>query len=139
MGAAHVGGTTVEISVFPTSTQAETLAERGTPKPQCKQQDGLTGCVVVTADAVGSASDVLRHLTLLGTDPANWTPNVIVRWSKAERDEAADAGCRASGVPPSAAPSPFSCSTGPVTGAWFPRFEEAHHRDREAAGRSIAS
>ena len=77
--ALSVDGTTVEISVAPTSAQADSALEQGTPKPQCKQQDGLTGCVVVTADAVGSASNVLKHLTLLGTDPADWTSNVIAR------------------------------------------------------------
>jgi hypothetical protein len=76
--ALSVGGTTVEITVVPTSTQADASVEQGTPKPQCKHQDGLTGCVVVTANGVGSAASVLKHLTLLGTDPAGWTPDVIV-------------------------------------------------------------
>lgn len=76
--ALSVGGTTVEITVAPTSTQAGSTHTPGTAKSQCKQQNGLTGCVAVTANAVGSASDVLNHLTLLGTNPADWTPNVIV-------------------------------------------------------------
>lgn len=73
-----VGGTTVEISVVPTSAKADASVEQGTPKPQCKHQDGLTGCVAVTADAAGSASQILKHLTLLGLDPAGWTSDVIV-------------------------------------------------------------
>jgi hypothetical protein len=76
--ALSVGGTIVEISVAPTSTQPDSTHPQGTAKPQCKQQNGLTGCVVVTANAVGSASDVLNHLTLLGANPADWTSNVIV-------------------------------------------------------------
>jgi hypothetical protein len=44
----------------------------------CTHQDGLTGCIVVTGDAAGSAAELLKHLTLLGQDPAGWTTDVLV-------------------------------------------------------------
>lgn len=72
-----VGGTTVQITVTPTDKSGST-PKQGTPTPQCKSQADLTGCVTVTGDAAGSASGILKNLTLLGTDPADWTPNVIV-------------------------------------------------------------
>ena len=75
--ALSVGGTTVQITVAPASTSDSKL-KQATPAPQCKTQTGLTGCVTVTGDAAGSASNILKNLTLLGADPAGWTPTVIV-------------------------------------------------------------
>jgi len=73
-----VDGTMIEVTVAPFSSSVESTLKQGTPKPVCKTQEGLIGCVAVTGNAAGSASDILRHLTLLGTDRANWTPNVLV-------------------------------------------------------------
>lgn len=73
----QVGGATVQISVDPGTQHS---ADSGT----CKTANGLTACVLVTSPgglptslAKGGAAGILDRITLLGTDPANWTTAVV--------------------------------------------------------------
>jgi hypothetical protein len=72
-----VDGGMVQITVFPTTAQDDATELRTTPKPVCKHQNGLTGCVSVTGHGLRSARQLLDNLTLTGTGPASWTTHVI--------------------------------------------------------------
>jgi len=74
-----VGGASVDVSVTPAAA-----APHSTPPQQvCKTASGLTACVIVDAGAglpstlSGGAAEILRHVNLLGPDPANWTTAVL--------------------------------------------------------------
>jgi hypothetical protein len=76
--AESVDGSTVEISVYPTAPAAGASAAHAAAGSVCTQQAGLTGCIAVTGNAAGTPAELIKHLTLLGPDPADWTTDVLV-------------------------------------------------------------